>query len=571
MESIKGSQALYIEKNKEKVVLMKKVGFKLLVLMLTMSVLLVGCSGGDKEETATGSASKISTAKNSPESEKAPETLNLKVYQPFFGEKPARGLTIDKLWQEKMEAYLGVKLNITWDELPYGDYLEKMPVYLASGDYADVFLINSMDAITEAGTNGAILNLKDKLDLMPNYKKFLDANGGQEMKKVVSGDGNLYMFADGARSSTSGTQWSWIYRFDTFQKHNMAIPTNLDEFYSAAKQLKQLYPDSYPVTSGVTADWYSIDRTFAYLNRTSPDVYFNGKSYVYGPVDEQNRHKEVLAYLHKLFSEGLLDPEFYTQTGDQFSEKMLTGKTFIVPNTFTGFKLNNLNVEYPQTWGLAHRPVNFHGEIGWKLGSYIEGMTLNVANGGAVISSKAANPDLLIRMMDYQYSPEMLDLLNWGIEGETFTKSGDVNSYTDVILSAANPSEKMAEYGINLSYSVRSGVQWVPQDIDGADNTHLLQPVYENGEYGKAQIFAFTSGEGPESSFPQDIALPVTLTKEENDLKTSIMTPLDTFRQAETIKFIIGSRSLDTWDAYIEELKKLGDFEAVKKIYNDKS
>ena len=46
-----------------------------------------------------------------------PETVDLTLYRAIFSASPI-GTPIEEEWQARMEDYLGVKLNITWDELP---------------------------------------------------------------------------------------------------------------------------------------------------------------------------------------------------------------------------------------------------------------------------------------------------------------------------------------------------------------------------------------------------------------------------------------------------------------------
>ena len=40
-----------------------------------------------------------------------------------------------------------------------------------------------------------------------------------------------------------------MIRTDIFKKHNIKIPTTLDEVLEAGKKLKELYPDSVPITN----------------------------------------------------------------------------------------------------------------------------------------------------------------------------------------------------------------------------------------------------------------------------------------------------------------------------------
>ena len=49
-------------------------------------------------------------------------------------------------------------------------------------------------------------------------------------------------------------------------------------------------------------------------------------------------------------------------------------------------------------------------------------------------------------MIDYQYSDEMVNLMNWGIEGETYTETDGTKTFVDEIINDENPATKSAEY-----------------------------------------------------------------------------------------------------------------------------
>ena len=133
--------------------------------------------------------------------------------------------------------------------------------------------------------------------------------------------------------------------------------------HQAAQQLKELYPDSYPMGSYVGASWYSVAKVIFMINRTSQALYYNGSEFVLGPIHDEDRYRASLEYLNRLYEEGLLDPEFFTQTGDQSKEKTVNGTYFFVPNHFAGNILRfNTNEVYPGSGvGLGSAPER----VGW--------------------------------------------------------------------------------------------------------------------------------------------------------------------------------------------------------------
>ena len=396
-------------------------------------------------------------------------------------------------------------------------------------------------------------------------------DGKWQLAKVANPNGDVYCFADGSQSTNTGNQSVEVARFDIFNKHNIKLPSDLNEYYEAAKKLKEIYPNTYPVTSFGNPEGFI--ETFMKINHTSSSLYYNGKQFVYPPVDETEKYKETIVYLNKLFKENLLDHEFLTQNTDQTMQKMLTGKSFLVPG-FMGIRLNqyiNNSKDYSVKWGVIPELKNERGEIPWKNSSNIKGKNLDPW-ASIVINKKTKYPDLMVKLLDYQYSDEMMELANWGIEGITFNKNADgTRTYTDIIRKADNPQLKLAEYGVNQSMSVRSGIQFMPQDKDSAIQLLSPVPVYRDGSESSENFWKFTSEVYGEASInPHDLAPPIMFTAEEKYELNTIRTALETYVKENVFKFIVGDKDLGQWDAFIKSLDSVGNYKKLVDSYNNK-
>lgn len=62
----------------------------------------------------------------------------------------------------------------------------------------------------------------------------------------------------------------------------------------------------------------------------------------------------------------------------------------------------------------------------------------------------------------------------------------------------------------------------------------------------------------------------VTLSTDENEEYANIITAVDTYVDEQRAKFITGDRSLDEWDAFIEEVQGMGDIQKALDIKNSK-
>ena len=152
----------------------------------------------------------------------------------------------------------------------------------------------------------------------------------------------------------------------------------------------------------------------------------------------------MLEYLHTLSSEGLLDPEWMTDTSDQFYTKYLTGRNFISSYIYGSpfSETLNFNEEYDVEWGMINMPATLDGEPGYRASEHEIGQTLSTGF-SIVVNAATEYPELVVKMIDYQYSDEIVDLTNWGIEGLTYTvdENGE-KDYVDEIKNADSALRK---------------------------------------------------------------------------------------------------------------------------------
>ncbi|MNG38503.1 hypothetical protein D3C84_1262340 [compost metagenome] len=67
-----------------------------------------------------------------------------------------------------------------------------------------------------------------------------------------------------------------------------------------------------------------------------------------------------------------------------------------------------------------------------------------------------------------------------------------------------------------------------------------------------------------------DHAPKMMFTKDESDLKANTMTPIETYVKESAVKFIKGEVDFSEWGKFQDTIKKMGDFESILKLYNDK-
>jgi ABC-type glycerol-3-phosphate transport system substrate-binding protein len=145
-------------------------------------------------------------------------------------------------------------------------------------------------------------------------------------------------------------------------------------------------------------------------------------------ITYQPRH-DYLVFLNNLNREGLLDPEFLSQTYDQYTAKIASGRvagffdeTWEVSTAFNTLKQNNA----PETLFIGMPLV----DPGVTQDSYLG---ISVVGSGAspsyCISANAKDPEGIFKFFNAMGSDEILALRWWGIEGEHYQKNAEGRRY----------------------------------------------------------------------------------------------------------------------------------------------
>lgn len=528
---------------------------KMLVLGLALLMVITACSNDPKT--------------SEPKEGDKEEVIRFSVTLPSNGVDNPNSL-VGKEWHKRMEAYMGKKVEIKYNYIPASEYDEKVKLMIASDDLTDFFATPLFYDTTEMAAQGQLLELAQYKDSMPNYMKYISKvkNG---MKRITDSEGKMYTFKETATPRFPEDRGMLIqntagYRYDVFKENNIKIPGTLDEYYAAAKKIKELYPNKYPV-----ATQFNSLRSLFYANHVRDDIFWNGEKYVYGILEEG--YKDALQFANKLYSEKLLDPEYTIDTNDTLKRKALNGDNFMwlgqwftTPGEYTrtasdgkifAVSLYPDNPKYGKAW---QEVVNANTpDLGWAVYG---------------LSSKVKNPEELIKFIDYQYSEEMIRLITWGIEGTTYTIGEDgVPTFIDSLKNAKDPWLEADKYGMRASRNHNPGIQMVNDSRAFVDFAPKDYTVF-NGKYEEVPIEKsdfLTSLPMPENEYvPSWFSEPsIQLTGSESQRISEIMNPIKTFVTEEQAKFVAGKNSFDNWQVFIDKVKKMGNMDEALKIYND--
>lgn len=499
----------------------------------------------------------------------AAKTFSFSVTLPSSGADDSNTM-VQKAWLKEMETKMGMKLNIKFNYIPAGEYDEKAKLMISSNDLTDVFVTPFLADTKPLAKQGMLLELSQYSKLMPNYLNYVNKATDGKIK-AYNEEGKMFVLYQGALPRFPADMGMLpnnmsSYRYDLFQKDKIKIPETLDEVYAVAKQLKQLYPDKYPINTR----FQGLNSVF-YANHTANEIYWNGKEYVNGIQDDA--YKQSLLFLNKLYSEKLLDPEYLLETNDTIKKKALNGSNFMWLNEwFTSPGAYTHEAKDGKVFAVTLFPDNPSAGKSWQSVQDVNNYDLSTW-GAFVIKAQTKEPENLVKFCDLQYSDDVTRLVTWGIEGTTYNIGSDGKpTFVDSIKKSADPWAEGDKYGMRAATKSRPGLQMAADSsayVDLAPNDYVIL----NGQYKEVPLEKSDLLKIP---FPKNDYMPpwingpqLQFTDAENQQISTVMTSINTYRDEMQSKFIKGTESFNNWDKFQTKLKGMGDIEKILVIYND--
>lgn len=392
-----------------------------LILALVMTA-FIGCSKKTEEANSSTPAPSPSSQqpseqpKDSEEASPYGDTGGLKL--PLVDEPTTltwvlaseNQVTPDKLVVQEIEKRTGIKVE--FQTYPTSTFVDKVKVIVGSGKLPDIFNGLTASELKKIGQQNGVVAINDYADMLPNFKKLYLEENPWVVGSYGDSNGKLYTWP--IYNLNRDVNHGFMYRKDIFDKHEIKEWTNTEEFYEALKKLKEIYPDSYPYAS---KNMEYIYRDWAYgwgLAGTDGNypVYYDQKDKTWKYASIQPEHKDMLDFMKKLYNEGLIDPEFLTDTPDSWTTKMTTDKSFITYDWIGRLDLfynqvSSVNPDYDLRYAYPVGPTGKHKSL-----PRVSDFGLAVANN--------KNKEAALKLLDYLTSPSGSELITIGVEGVNF-------------------------------------------------------------------------------------------------------------------------------------------------------
>ncbi|ACT02810.1 extracellular solute-binding protein [Paenibacillus sp. JDR-2] len=329
---------------------------------------------------------------------------------------------------------------------------------IASGDVPDIFMLGDPANVSAYQNQGVLMSidpnqLKEK---MPEY--YADIEKKSKLFQTVTFNDQLWaipMFID-LKPYDLGMLWrkDWLNNVGITK-----VPETLDEFEQAVYAFAQKDPDkngkkdTYGLTGTATSTWssgfYSIFGAFG----VEPTMWHekNGEI-VNGSVMPET--KEALAKLRQWYADGVIDPEFITDTQDSYRKKLYNNRIGVIEEqiakgalpeggTVTEMKSLSPNAELV----FSKNPKGPGGDGSWDWG-----VKSNFVVIGSKVKDQPEKLDKLYEILRAESSDEeTINMTSLGVKGThwDFAESGAASGATK-FLPSFEKQEQRDQEGIRL-------------------------------------------------------------------------------------------------------------------------
>ncbi len=409
----------------------KLITVMLVITMLAASLVACGKKTDKKDDTTTTAPNETSNTNG--ETKTDTETKDTpKVIKEFtmFNAVPGTEVPDDNRILNKLAELTGAKAKVTWLTGQTAD--ERIGVMNAVGDYPDFITgATGTPALLEAK---ALIAIDEYWDNYPNIKNYLSES---DWNKVRAEDGHIYLvpqfgIIQGKDMATAHWDMGFWIQKDVLIWDNFPTIRTLDQYFDLIKRYKEAHPltDDGQETVGFTMsseDW-------RYFGIESPPLFLSGYpndgAAIIDPATQTaidyNTIPEAVTYYKKInevFNEGLVHPETFTMSYDQYISLLSTGRVLGTLDQFWNFNTANEALVTQGKIGKTYvpLPITYSEDITDR---YHSPSALDVSNGLSITTS-CKDIEGALQFMNDLLSPEAMKLRYWGEEGVDYMVGAD--------------------------------------------------------------------------------------------------------------------------------------------------
>lgn len=457
-----------------------------------------------------------------------------------------------RMWNQLVEDLASRNICLDVDLVPEDQYFTVLQTKIVEGldGYDWVFLGDKVDQETREYLieQGMVVPVND---IWTNYSDgtaytFYTRGDGVTLAKMrTHEDGNVYYLGNCAIDLYNGLKVSNPYginiRYDWLKKLGLKTPQTTDELYEVLLAFQRKDVNG----SGVRDEVVNTNLT-SFENGFAQAFGLGHELVVFDPIAGemtspfyQENVKDYFTYMNKLYNAGLLDVSFDDSSEMQENKLSVITQDFVYAgneNRVSVLPEDDENAKWVPIMPVAENTPKYTCLLSWRnapLEYY--GVTSN------------ADKEAIGVLLDYISTVEFDTLSFYGIE-----------NYSYELVDGA-PVKLQTPLHSDAQVVVNSGALWASlfPSVQRVDYADMLSGMSNYPEKVSGCNKYYRNLEDYRVFYSPQTMMGIA-EKEETEKLSRIAVDLDTYCEDLMLKLITGEKSVDDWDSYIYDLKKLG-------------
>ncbi len=496
----------------------------------------------------------------------------------------------EKLWLYKfIEDAMNIDIEVT--KFTWQNRNEMIPLLFTDGNELPDLIIgagfSAEELVNYGATEGQLIDLAPYLNetYMPHLTKIYTEHP-EYLSAIRDGEGHIWSTGYITDPGECQVVSRAFMNYDWLEQCGKEVPQTLDELLDVLRAFKKMNPDCYPLGGSYMTNnpMIYIMNAFGYLTMDASGLSIalrDGK--VVLPAADREAYGAFLTFMHTLYEEELIHPDFFTMdqsTTDTFMVEGRNGFIAQAPFLYTD--------DYEAWWGVMPLTSEYNDTAQWpiNLGA--------LSCGSGVVTTACEEPELAATFLDWFYTFHNLllstvgpnnewdteylyDVAGWSFDDQMNQVHADLKGYNSVAEYIPQVIQLWgySTLGIDIydgsleEYDKNPLTSWMPDEYAATlEDTSVLrhdETYCQSGQfhYMMSQKYTLcyhlaTEGFPGQVYFDAETATTV----------TNLGVLLSDYSKAETAKFITGARPLEELDDYFDEMDRLGATELLK-YYDD--
>lgn len=462
---------------------------------------------------------------------------------------------------------INVHTKIAW-EVDGNNLAQKIALSIANGEIPDMMVVDRK-TFNQLLENELIWDMTDAYEscISPFLKAQYDTYGDVLFNEVRA---NGRMMGIPATNIGYCHNVLWI-RKDWLDKLGRDVPSTLDEVIDLARAFIEEDPDGNGIddTIGLTANEtlysgynnrFGLDTIFATFGAYPGSWVMQDGQPVYGSV--MPGMKEALAFIRDLYAEGILDKEFAIRKGEDRDALLASGKmgmhfgVWWPAGGVTAATENNHDAD----WIAVSAPVNAQGKLTTPTNDPLAAIV--------VVSKEFQHPEAIVKALNVEY--------------DSLRGNGEAGAahYADWTAKYAGIGWGIMPIGVAIDYN--DAVGRIMEDLENAlaaDDVNVMQS--KGFEYSYSQIKKQLANPREDSSaymeylarivgagaaMDDNVEFVESAYFGQTESMATKWAHLQKLEQETMIQIVMGEKSIDEFDAFVEQWYAMGGQEITDEI-----